>query len=75
MEGVTRLLDEALSRVARLPTEEGQAELVDDEEFDRRLDARLTEIGRRFGLSRHVGARARVPGADVPAAGATGLPG
>jgi hypothetical protein len=35
--------------------EEGQPELLDDPEFDRRLDARLVEIGRRFGLNQHVG--------------------
>lgn len=42
--------------------EEGQPELLDDPDFDRRLDARLVEIGRKFGLNRHVG---RLPGSTA----------
>jgi hypothetical protein len=51
--------------------EEGQPELLDDPEFDRRLDARLVEIGRRFGLNQHVGRP--LPAAGGPAA-STGAP-
>lgn len=39
--------------------EEGQPELLHDRDFDRRFDARLAEIGRKFGLNRHLG---RPPG-------------
>jgi hypothetical protein len=52
-----------------LGKEEGDPEeLLDDPTFEARLDLRLAEIGRRFGLGRQVGTGATAAGEDAPSA-------
>jgi hypothetical protein len=49
--------------------EEGDPEeLLDEPTFEARLDLRLAEIGRRFGLGRQVGTGATAAGEDAPSA-------